>query len=327
MSRRFRLALISLGALALIVALGPRPHVDAPTAAPVLPETLGALPAWLAAHEHTAGVTDGNVAKRVVFANDSAPSRTAWSVVYLHGFSATRQETAPVSEEVARALGANLFETRLRGHGLPGDSLARVTAQHWLADAEEALAIGRTLGDSVLVIGTSTGGTLAVWLATQPAATQRGLARLVLISPNFGPKDPAAEVLTLPWAEVVLPRFIPQRTWVAKNDEQRRYWTVSYPSAALFPMQALVKQVRGASLDEYRVPTLVFSNPGDQVVDAARTQAWVARAARTSRATLQHRFVTPAAGEDGHVLAGRIVSPSQTAMFVERIVGWVRTVK
>lgn len=323
-SHRLRNTLVVSGAIAAIVALGPRPRVDAPTVAPKLPEALSALPAWLAAREVSAGVIDTNVAKRIVFANASVPSRTMWSVVYLHGFSATRQETAPLSEQVAQTLGANLFETRLAGHGLPGDSLAHVTAQQWLADAVEALAIGRALGDSVLVIGTSTGGTLAVWLATQPASAQAGLARLVLISPNFGPKDKAAGVLTLPWANVLLPRFIPQRTWEAKNAEQQRYWTVSYPSTALFPMQALVERVRSAPLDNYRVPTLVFSNPGDPVVDAARTGAWVARAARTSRATLQHRFVTPAGGDDPHVLAGRIVSPTQTATFVERVVSWVR---
>ena len=35
-------------------------------------------------------------------------------------------------------------------------------------------------------------------------------------------------------------------------------------------------------------------------------------------------LVTPKAGEDGHVIAGRIVSPSQTATFRDRIVAFVR---
>ena len=44
-------------------------------------------------------------------------ARTAYAVVNLHGFSATRQETAPLAERVAASLAANLFETRLSGHG------------------------------------------------------------------------------------------------------------------------------------------------------------------------------------------------------------------
>lgn len=322
-----RSVIVTAAIVLLALALGPRPHVEAPNAPPTLPGELAALPGWLADREAKAGVTDANVAKHVTFADSVNPARTPWSVLYLHGFSATRQETAPVSANVARALGANLFETRLRGHGLPGDSLGHVSAQDWLADTEEGFEIAKRLGDSVLVIGTSTGGTLAVWLASQPAAQQAGLARLVLISPNFGAKDRAAEVLTLPWAQVVLPRFIPQRTWQARNEEQTRYWTVSYPSTALFPMQALIAHVRSASLEHFRVPTLVLNNRDDQVVDAARTEAWLSRVASETKVTARHVLVVPTADEDGHVIAGRIVSPSQTATVGQQITAFVRTAR
>ena len=315
-------------ALCIVILLaGPRTCVREPDVAAVLaevPRELGAIPTWLAQREERAGVRDSAVAKRVRFANPSAPARTAWSVVYLHGFSATRQETAPVSEQVAQALDANLFETRLKGHGLPGDSLGGVTAQDWLTDAVEAMEVARRLGDSVLVIGTSTGGTLGVWLATLPADERKGLAALALISPNFGPKDEKAGLLTLPWANVILPRFIPQREWTARNDEQRRFWTVKYPSTALFPMQALVEDVRGRSLTGYNVPTLVIYHEGDSVVDASRTKRWLEALALETLAPVEQVLVVPTEGEDGHVIAGRIVSPSQTNMVRDRIVGFVR---
>jgi len=51
---------------------------------------------------------------RIVWANGEA--RTPWAVVTLHGFSATRQETAPLAETVASLLNANLYEVRLTGH-------------------------------------------------------------------------------------------------------------------------------------------------------------------------------------------------------------------
>ncbi len=62
------------------------------------------------------------VATRVTVA-DRVPHPPPCVVVVLHGFSAMRQETAPLSEEVAPAQGATLFETRLQGDGLPGDPL------------------------------------------------------------------------------------------------------------------------------------------------------------------------------------------------------------
>lgn len=325
--KRRRWPMVTAALVLIVVLAGPRTCVRAPDLAAVratVPQALTALPAWLQQREEQAGAMDTAVAKRVRFANPAAPARTTWSVVYLHGFSATRQETAPVSERVAKVLGANLFETRLRGHGLPGDSLAHVTARDWLTDAVEALEIGRRLGDSVLVIGTSTGGTLGVWLATLEQSERAGLQALVLISPNFGPKDRAAAVLTLPWANVLLPRFIPQREWTARNDEQRRYWTVKYPSTALFPMQALVEQTRRRSLKGFNVPTLVFFHENDQVVDAARTRDWLEALTMETLAPTERVLVVPTEGEDGHVLAGRIVAPSQTDLFVSRIVQFTR---
>ncbi len=323
-----RWPLVTAALLSIAVFAGPRTRVREPDMAAVraiVPRDLAALPAWLTQREEQSGVFDTAVAKRVRFANATAPGRTPWSVVYLHGFSATRQETAPVAEQVAQRLGANLFETRLKGHGLPGDSLGAVTAQDWLTDAEESMEIARRLGDSVLVIGTSTGGTLGVWLATLRADERRGLAALALISPNFGPKDGKAGLLTLPWANVILPRFIPQREWTARNDEQRRFWTVKYPSTALFPMQALVEDVRGRSLKGYNVPTLVFYHEGDAVVDAVRTKRWLDALAMETLAPVEQVRVVPTAGEDGHVIAGRIVSPSQTSMVRDRIVEFVRS--
>jgi esterase/lipase len=51
-------------------------------------------------------------------------TKTPCAIVYLHGFSATRQETAPLSDLVAAQLGAYLYYTRLAGHGRGGEAMA-----------------------------------------------------------------------------------------------------------------------------------------------------------------------------------------------------------
>ena len=58
-------------------------------------------------------------------------------------------------------LQANLYEARLSGHGLTENPLANVRAENWLQDAADALATGAAIGDRIIVIGTSTGATLA----------------------------------------------------------------------------------------------------------------------------------------------------------------------
>ena len=59
-------------------------------------------------------------------------------------------------------------------------------------------------------------------------------------------------------------------------------------------------------------------------MDATRTNKWLDALDAVGRMKAERVLVTPNAGEDGHVIAGRIVSTSQTAVFRDRIVAFVR---
>src|SRR3990167_6477878 len=108
------------------------------------------------------------VEKTIVWADPHRRRRTPYALVYIHGFSASRQETAPLADTVAAELGANLFYTRLAGHGVDDvDAFASVTADDWKNDAREALAIGALLGEKVILVGNSTGATLALLAALE----------------------------------------------------------------------------------------------------------------------------------------------------------------
>lgn len=319
--------LLVLAALLLLVLAGPRTPVglpDVPQVAAAVPADLRTLARWVAEQERQAGVRDTFVAARVRFAGDTV--RTPYSVVYLHGFSGSRQESAPVAELVAQGLGANLFDARLHGHGLPSDSMGTITAQALLTDAARALTIGARLGDSVIVIGLSTGGTLAAWLAAAPTDQAAPVRSVVLVSPNFGPRDPIAKVLLLPWSRVLLPRLMPEVViddTPPANDEIARMGTARFPMRAVFPMQALVRYVMELPLDAYRAPTLALYNADDPVVDARATGAWLARL-EAAGVHVERELVTPDPAENPHVLAGRLLSPSQVEPVVERILRFIR---
>jgi hypothetical protein len=59
---------------------------------------------------------------RVIWAGEQE-TRTALSIVYFHGFSASSQEIRPVPDLLAQAFGANLVYTRFRGHGRDSDAM------------------------------------------------------------------------------------------------------------------------------------------------------------------------------------------------------------
>ena len=79
-----------------------------------------------------------NTEKKIIWA-DKSSIKTKISLVFIHGFSASRFELNPVIENVAKELGANIFFTRLTGHGQDGQSLADATLKDWIKDTEEAI--------------------------------------------------------------------------------------------------------------------------------------------------------------------------------------------
>lgn len=307
-----RFALAVPATLAVAVAAGAAwlatytPDI-APPAAPDIPDHPTAVEHWVnRAESRHPDLVPGTEA-RVVWAERYASERTSRAIVYLHGFSASRQETAPLVERLARDWDANAHEARLTGHGRGGGALARAEAADWLADAREALAIGRALGDEVLVVGSSTGATLAAWLASRD--DQDGVLGYVLMSPNFAPRDPRAELLLLPGAKAWVP-WIHGAThaFEPRNDRHARYWTTRYPSPALVSMMRLVDFVRDRDFGAVRRPVLTLYAPDDGVIDTGAIRAWHESLGAPRKRLRTIRPDDPVA----HVLAGDILSPATT---------------
>lgn len=291
--------------LVILFALGPRPRVEAPIGGPDLP---GDLDEYLAEREGRFTDIVPETQKRIAWANEER-NQTPLSIVYLHGYSASRQDIAPLNEHLARQLGANLYEARLTGHGRSGEAMGQATAEDWLGDALEAMAIGRQIGERVIVIGFSTGGTLAAWLAS--LEDREAIAAVVLLSPNFAPRPKAAELLTWPWArQVLLPLAVgPEIHWPPLNERMAMYWTESYPSVSLIEMMSLVKYIRRNAPEKIDAPVLVIYSPHDAIVDPGWTKRAFARIGSD-----QKKIVAIEESTDPirHALAGETLAPDDT---------------
>nr|WP_315495024.1 hypothetical protein [uncultured Rhodoferax sp.] len=320
----FRIVAV-LAALVLVAVLvflaGPRNAFgpNTPSARAQAPQEIAQLDDWVRKTEAAFPDIKPNNEKHIVWAG-AAGQRTPWAVVYIHGFSASRLETAPMTDLVAKALGANTFYTRLTGHGRPGPAMGEATVQDWLADAQEALRIGQTLGDKVLVISCSTGATLATWLGANGQSAQ--VAGHVFVSPNFGPKDKRAEIINGPWGQQIA--FALQgdnRGGPAESPAEDGAWTNAYPTRALFPMMALVKGVRESELSAFRTPLLVLYSEKDQTVEPEQTKAAFAR---IGSATKQMQAVDYSESKGQHVLVGDIKAPKATTPMAETIIRWAQ---
>ncbi|MBO0661405.1 alpha/beta hydrolase [Jiella sp. MQZ9-1] len=257
--------------------------------------------------------------KEIIWAYPKSRAKTPLSVVYIHGFSADKAETRPLADEVAKALKANLFYTRLSGHGRDGAAMEQVSVNDWVNDLAEAMAIGRDIGSKVIVIGTSTGGTLATLGTTLPGM-MKDTEGLVLVSPNFAINDRWAFLLDMPFARKLLP-LIGGKTYGFQplNEGQAKHWTTRYPIGALAPMAALVRAARNLDLSKAKpLPLLMLYSQQDQVVDPDASDAFVAKWPGP------HQVIdVPVSGDPfHHVIAGDILSPKTTSELAERIVAW-----
>ena len=255
---------------------------------------------------------------RIVWADGEA--RTSWSVVNLHGFSATRQETAPLAETVASMLNANLYEARLTGHGRVEQPLAGVRAEDWLQDAADALASGAAIGDKIIVIGTSTGATLAAAMLDHDLA--KHIDTLVMISPNFEPRDPGARWLTRP-AGPLLARLAvgDTRCWEPRDELQERFWSTCYPTAAAVEMMRLVDRANRLLPADIPQRLLMFYSRGDMVISPKAALDVFNATASPQKAAME---ITDSEDPSQHVLAGDILSPTTTQAVADAIVSFIR---
>lgn len=176
-----------------------------------------------------------------IYWNDSVPKRTAYSLVYLHGFSASQEEGDPVHRQIAHRYGMNLYIPRLEGHGLDTkESFGDLNPKNYMDSAKEALAIGQILGEKVVVMSCSTGSTLAIYLAAEHPEL---VSSLILYSPNIDLFDPKSSMLTGPWGQEILTKLNGgDYRFNAYDSLSAQYWNNEYKVTGLIAVKDLINQ-------------------------------------------------------------------------------------
>lgn len=225
-------------ALTIVYLVGPRPQK------PVYKDNLPQVPAlaqlqdFVAKQEAAYKVKPGNEAE-IVWA-DSSKQQTDYAIVYLHGFSASKKEGDPAYYHLAKALHANLYLSRLADHGL--DTIAPMqyfTATRLWESGKLAYAIGKKLGKKVILVGTSTGGSLALQLA----ATYPEINSLVLMSPNIAINDSKAWLLNNPWGLQIARQVTggDERQVDGKEPAYQKYWYTHYRLESVVELEEMLE--------------------------------------------------------------------------------------
>ena len=259
--------------------------------------------------------------KRVLWAGEPN-TKTDIALIYVHGFSATSEEIRPVPARVAEALGANIVYTRLAGHGRAGDAMAEATVAAWMSDLSEALAAARKAGDRVVVLSTSTGGTLVTAAAQNPILMER-VAGLAFFAPNYDLNSPFAPLIRWPAARYWMPYLVGERrAFEPRNALHAQYWTTEYPTVSVLPMGALIREVYKVDPADIQIPALFRFSMEDEVVRGdltlAKAEAW------GGPTVVSHPTLTAQDDPQKHVIAGDIMSPGQTEETVALLIDWIK---
>jgi esterase/lipase len=204
-------------ALFLVYSSGPKPTTPDFTIHKInLPVSLTDLEKKINESEiMVKGIKPDNQA-RIIWADSSKKEKTKIAFLYLHGFS------------------------RLAKHGIEnGDStMINLSADNYEASAEKAFEIAKKLGDEVVVIGTSAGGTLTLYLAS----IHPEIKAIILYSPCVKLFDGTALFLNKPWG-LQIARLVSggsMKKFEAESQTHANYWQLNYRIEALVALQNLV---------------------------------------------------------------------------------------
>ena len=216
------------------------PQMPKPELNTELPVVSGDIGGYVTRLESAEKVRPDNEAK-IIWANDSVHAQTEYVLLYLHGFSASRMEGFPVNEDFPKRYGCNAYLARLAAHGLITENpLIDMTPFRLYESAKLALVIAQQLGKKVIIMGTSTGGTLAIKLAADFPEMVYGL---ILYSPNVQIKQKTSVLLSKPWGLQIARLNFGGKFRVTDDDpsgEICKYWYCRYRAEGPVFLQQLV---------------------------------------------------------------------------------------
>ena len=261
------------------------------------------------------------VEKKVIWAEE-INKKTPISIVYIHGFTASSEEVRPLPDKIANDLNANLFFTRLTGHGRNSTAMEACSIPNWINDLHEVIEIGSRIGEKVILMSSSTGGTISVTSALDKEISQKILG-YIFMSPNFGINNKFANMISWPfseyWLKLILGKNIKHNP---RNDLNKKFWTISYPSNALIPMGKLIKEVNKKDYSMVDKPALFYFSMEDAVVDPNKIKKFISNWG----GEITTKIVRLSDKDDkfSHVLAGDIISPNQTENAKLIMVNWIK---
>lgn len=228
-----------IGGLLLLYILGPKPDFEQVSLEPVQVKTsLEKIDEYITTLNTAEPTLKRDNGAQLYWA-DSIGQKTDYVLLFLHGFSGTHHEANPMHKAFGERYGMNTYLHRIIDHGISDpDAFEDLTPNDLLNSAKEGLAIAKLLGDKVVIMSCSTGGTYAAYLAQN----DEEISHLIFLSPNIALADPSAGLITGPWGESLMHALMGDHRQIRQTPEAAKYWQIEYHTDGILALQALIDQ-------------------------------------------------------------------------------------
>jgi len=265
-------------------------------------------------------------AEKTVFWNNSKKNKTKYSIVFIHGFTTTGYQSKEFLNKLSAALNANLFMTRLSGHGVPYEGTKQMQIDKIMYDVAEAIIIGERIGENVILIGHSLGGALSM-LAANDELLSKKIDTLVLFAPGNSGISPFAFMNTLIsslvdrtgslcWLIDCDPRSFMD---LPEDEKWENYFATDFDTNIFYQIARIPFATDSISYDTISTSALVFYDENDRLVNAGKLKSnfekWAAKNKVVSIETLET--------DRGRHMFPSIANPHLDQLFLNEIKNWL----
>lgn len=247
--------------------------------------------------------------------------KTPIAILYIHGFGASRAEGEYVIDRIAADFKANTYYLRLPGHGTNIEDQRDTHFENYLKTAEDTLLMMETLGDKVIVVGTSMGGLLSTYLASKYPDKITGI---ILASPFYEFKDKSGNIYAFNWGKHLVDAAygdLRKNKNQDPNDPAFKYWYRNQYYASVQNLSDLKRIIANSDVyEKVSVPVLMFyyyksAEDQDTSADVAKMLEVFEEFGRASQPNPLNKKVQITDG--AHVLLSEFVSSDKETILKE----------
>lgn len=264
---------------------------------------------------------------RIIWAD--SVRKTEYAVVYLHGFSASIWEGDAIHTQFAKRYGANLYLARQQDHGIDDkNTFKNLTPKNYMDSAKEAIAIGQKLGEKVILMSCSTGGTHSLYLT---AHNPEMVYAQIMYSPNIAIASAAAQLTTMPWGEYVTDAMVGDyvKSGAYGKPERENFATTQYHSKGIIALEALLEQtMTPETFNKIKSPYFMgYFYKNEEVQDPVVSVAAMLEMDKQTVTPANQKRVVPFANVNNHVVCSLRQSEDietvrrETYSYAEEILG------